>query len=61
MMAGMRLILGACAVVGEIATWSPAVQALAVVALVVLGLVVTHSDGRTQRAVKLIEAVQGRG
>ncbi len=58
MMADIRLVLGAGAVVGEIATWSPAVQALAVVALVVLGMVVTHSDGRTQRAVKVIEALR---
>ena len=59
-MAGMRLLLGAGAVVGEIATWSPAIQALAVIALVVLGLAVTHSDDRTRRAVQLIDPYRGR-
>lgn len=57
----MRLLLGGGALAGAIATWSPVVEALAVLGVVVLLLILTHSDARTKRAATLIRALRGSG
>jgi hypothetical protein len=57
----IRLLLGGGALGAAIATWSPVVEALAVLSVVDLLLIVTHSKERTKRAVTLIRAFRGGG
>ncbi len=54
--AGVRF----AAVIADIVSWSPFVQALAVVAVVALLPVVTHSDERMRRLVDLIRAFRSK-
>jgi hypothetical protein len=55
----IRLIVGGGALVGEIAMWSPAVQALALLGVIALLLIINSSDDRTRRLIDVIDAWRG--